>query len=488
MSAPVTATQECDECGKDVARIWRVYKGHKYCSTCYAREFKRRLCPKCGNYAKLLKSNPEAICQKCEAAKPCARCGKAEYEVGKMTAYGPVCGHCATYFRESEPCEVCGKPSKRLTRVSRLGHDLRVCPSCARVDHGVCEACRRSRLLEQSEDGRMLCKACHEQGEIPCPECEQPMPAGRGKQCEACYWRGLQVKRIDMDCGAFSAPVMADYFRAFGEWLGKEVGSHKSAISLHRYLSFFLEIEKQWQAIPEYGVLLKHFGTLRLRRVLLPMKWMQEANLVLPDKLAKQEDSDRRRIAAILDKVGKHGKERAILEGYYKLLIADLLEEKTTLRSIRLAMTPAAALLLKGREMKRMLPDQKVLDSYLAQIPGQRAAVSGFVCYLRDKHEVALALPSVNSGKALLNRRKKLESEMLALMREEGEGDEFRKRWITVTLAYFHGLSKKVGMSIRSDQLLEKQDGSLEITWNDLTYWIPSASTIQDIRDPCSVY
>lgn len=477
MSVPVTATQMCDECGKDVARIWRVHKGHKYCSTCYAREFKRRLCPKCGNFAKLLKSDPNAICQKCQVDKPCARCGKTDYEVGKITEYGPVCGHCATYFREPEPCEVCGKPTKRLTRVSRLGHDRRVCPSCARVDHGVCEACRRNRLLQQAEDGRLLCKTCHEQGEIPCPECEQPMPAGRGKQCEACYWRELLKKRVEMDCGAFSAPVIADHFRTFGEWLCKEVEPHKAAITLNRYLPFFLEIEKQWKAMPEYGVLLKHFGTLRLRRVLLPMKWMQEANLVVPDNLSKQEDSDQRRIVTTLNKVGKTGKERAILDGYYKSLMVDLTEEKTTLRSIRLALTPAAALLIKGREMGRMLPDQKVLDSYLEETPGQRAAVSGFVCYLRVKHEVALALPKANSGKALLNRKKKLEAEMLVLMREGGEGDEFRKRWLSVALAYFHGLPKIVGKTIQSEDVLKEADCGTSVNWNGHKYWIPFNST-----------
>lgn len=61
------------------------------------------------------------------------------------------------------------------------------------------------------------------------------------------------------------------------------------------------------------------------------------------------------------------------------------------------------------------------------RIPGQRAAVSGFVCYLCEKHRADIALPKVNSGKALLNRRKKLEAEMLALMQEGGEGERFRQ-------------------------------------------------------------
>lgn len=318
----------------------------------------------------------------------------------------------------------------------------------------------------------MLCKTCYERGEVPCPVCEQPMPAGRGKQCEACYWRGLLEKRVAMDCVAFSTPVMVEHFRAFGGWLGKEGGHHKAAISLKRYLSFFLEIEKQWKAIPEYAVLLKHFGTLRLRRVLLPMKWMQEANLVVPDNLSKQKYSDQRRIEATLDKLGKRTKERIILDGFLKTLMVDLSDEKTTLRSIRLAMTPAAALLLKGREMGRMPPDQKVLDGYLEQTPGQRAAVSGFVCYLRDTQRVHIALPKANSGKALLNRKKKLEAEMLALMQEGGEGEKFRQRWLSVGLAYFHGLPKNAGRRL-VDERIEPVENGLIVTVKGKNYWLP---------------
>lgn len=318
----------------------------------------------------------------------------------------------------------------------------------------------------------MLCKICNERGEIACPECAQPMPAGRGKQCESCYWRGLLKKRVEIDCAAFSSPVMVEYFQAFGDWLEIEVGHHKAAITLKRNLSFFLEIEKQWKAIPDYAVLLKHFGTSHLRRVLLPMKWMKEANLVVPNNQLKQEDSDRRRIEATLAKLGKISKERIILDGYLRALMLDQKEEKTTLRSIRLAMTPAAALLLKGRDMKQVPPDQKVLDAYLTQTPGQRAAVSGFVCYLRDKHGLGIALPKVNLRKTLLNRKKKLEAEMLALMREGGEGDEFHRRWVSVALAYFHELPKSAGGQVANDHV-EPVAGGLSITVEADNYWIP---------------
>ena len=262
----------CDECGKGSRKITRVHHGHKYCPTCYAREFKRRLCPKCGNYARLPRRDMAAVCRRCAVGRPCTRCGKTDFRVGRVTHSGPVCNSCAKYFREAETCELCGELSKRLTRVSRFNHNLRLCPKCAHADHGNCQTCHHHRLLTVTDDGRRLCNVCLDGGMIPCQECGQSMPAGRGTQCEPCYWRSLLKNRIAMNRAASSVPVMADHFEQFGTWLGTTVGDNKAAITVNRYLSFFLEIEKVWQAIPDYARLIAHFSAEGLRRVRLPMR------------------------------------------------------------------------------------------------------------------------------------------------------------------------------------------------------------------------
>lgn len=320
---------------------------------------------------------------------------------------------------------------------------------------------------------------CLEKGDVPCQECGEPMPAGYGKRCQKCYWKELLEKRIGMDCASFSMPRMSSHFEAFCQWLGKEVGEHKAAITIHRYLPFFLDIEKQWRAIPDYGALLAYFGASRLRRALLPMRWMQEIGLVVTDAVAREEDSDRRRILATLDKVGKGTRERIILDGYHKALMMGLKDEETTLRSIRLAITPVAALLLKGREMERIPPDQQVLNAYLEKTPGQRAAASGFVRYLREKYSVEIELPKIDSGKAERNRRKKLEAELLVLMRECGEGVEFRRRWLSVALPYFHGLPKKMGKQVKDENVVDTGDGGVAVNWNGSRYWIPLLSSVR---------
>jgi len=466
--------QQCDECGKPAVKIWRVYKGHRYCSTCYARVFKRRICPGCGNFARLPKNQPNAVCQRCEINKPCARCGKTDYEIGKITIYGPVCNACLPYFHEPKPCGLCGKLSIFLSRVKRLNIEVPVCPSCARPDHGNCQACRRHRLLTEAPDGRMLCNVCLEKGNVPCPECGETMPAGYGRRCEACYWKSLLEKRIKMDCAAFSSPQMAAFFEAFGQWLGRKVGAKKAASTIHRYLSFFIEIEQQWKEIPKYDMLLAHFGTLRLRRMLLPVSWMEERGFIVPSAVAKEDDSNRRRITTILNKFPTGSPEQVLLSGYHQLMIKSLEADKTTIGSIRLALSPAAALLLKAKDMKCMPPNQKVLDTYLETTPGQRAALSGFICYLRDTHEVKITLPKPNTEKAQRNRKKKLEAEMLVLMQEGGNSDEFMRRWLSVALAYFHGLPKKVGKTMPNDQIAEQENGGFNVTWKEQIYWVPS--------------
>ncbi len=456
-----------------MAKAHRIYKGHRYCTTCYSRIFKRQICPACGNFARLPTSDPVAVCRACENDRPCVRCGKVGYVIGKITIYGSVCNACSPYFRKPELCEVCGVISSRLTRLSRLGHDCRICPKCARADYGTCQACSRYRSLLENPDGRMLCKTCFEKGEVACPKCTELMPAGCGSQCQHCYWRGLLKKRIQMDCAAFSLPTMAMHFEAFGHWLMGQVGENKAAMTIHHYLPFFMEVERYWKDFPEFAVLLRHFGTARLRCVLLPMRWMEVTGLVVPDAAAKADDSERRRIVVILDKFAKEMNERTLLEGYYRALIENMNAGKMTLRSVRLALSPAAALLCQAGEKGCIQPNQKILDAYLDKKPGQRAAISGFVRYLREVRGIEIALPKANLGRVHRQRRKKLEAELLTLMKEGGQSKKFKRRWLSVSLMYFHGLKRNVGLIVKDTDVHQIDDG-LVITWNNKSYWVAS--------------
>jgi len=306
------------------------------------------------------------------------------------------------------------------------------------------------------------------------------MPAGYGKQCQNCYWSGLLEKRIQMDSSAFSTPGLAQSFEAFGHWLGGKVGGHKAALAIHRYLPFFVEIGHQWGNIPSYDELLRHFGTQRLRRVLLAMRWMEAAGLIFVRVGAKEEESEKRRIANTLNIFPAVSPERAILDGYHKSLQGNLLKGETTLRSIRLALSPAAALLLKAKEIEVMPPDQRALAAYLEIAPGQRAAVSGFVRYLREVMATEIALPKFDAEKARRNRSQQLEAKMLKLMRVGADGKTNNRRWLSISLAYFHGLSVNAGKNLSEEQISIHQDGGYTVTLNGEKYWVPRVDLLSE--------
>jgi len=465
-------TMHCDECGREMPKAHRHHKGRRFCAICYARVFKRRMCPKCGNFARLPKNDENAVCKKCETDKPCIRCGNAEYEIGKITAYGPVCNSCAPHFREPKPCGLCGKLSSRLTRVKRTSIEVPVCPKCANRDHGTCKACRRHRLLTESPDGRMLCSTCLEKDKVPCFSCGNSMPAGRGKICEACYWEETFRKRLKMDQAAFSVRGMSEDFGEFGEWLLSEVGGHKSALSIHRYLPFFLEIEKQWQRIPGYLELLEWFGAEELRRVRLPMRWLNEAKAIFAVAISREEDSDRRRIEAIMSSVPDRSLASLVLIGYRSRLMDRYNASKSTLRSVRLALRPAVSLLLVADAMGNYLPNQAALDRYLLEVPGQKAAVTGFVNFLNKEYRLEL-LPRADENRVCEVRKKKLEAEIMTLMREIGGDKESRRKWLSAALAYFHGLPRKVGKGLKDEDITDACNGGLVVVWNRARYWVP---------------
>jgi len=471
----VACRYSCDECGRQMIKTHRLYRGHRYCATCYKREFPHRVCSRCGCYARILRRDLAAVCHKCESDQPCIRCGKASYTVGKITIYGRVCNTCSPYFRKQEQCEVCGALSSRLVRSNAQGHDRRMCPKCLTAAHGTCQACKRHRKLQLASSGQKVCRKCFLYGTRLCTQCGQSMSAGYGSRCEHCYWRSLLEKRVRLDCVAFSTQVMAEHFASFGQWLLAEVGENKSALTIHRYLQFFREIEQQWGDIPGYDLLLSWFGAAGLRRVMLPMRWIETVGLATPDEEAKTEDSERRRITVIQERFAHGSSERALLDSYLQMLFDRLAAGKTTLVSVRLALTPVAGLLSSFADGNkgRWLPGQQELNAYLAKKPGQRAAVSGFVRYLREVHNAEVRLPSANRTEAKRLRRKNLEAELLTLMRDSNDGEHCRRQWISIALAYFHGLDRSIGKKALKTGFAQAHDG-LVITWNNLDYWLPA--------------
>ena len=360
--------------------------------------------------------------------------------------------------------------SRWLTRASRFGHDLRLCPSCARADHHTCSSCRRYRRLISTMDGRLLCKDCTEKGEVPCPSCKTSMPAGRGDRCESCYWTETFRKRICIAQEALTAPAMREAFRKYGDWLAITTGQHKAALTLHRHLSFFVKIDTHWQCLPTHVELFEKFSAEELRRVRLPIRWLCDTLGVKPDPSAKERGSEQRRIEALAESLPSKSQAAMIFAAYRKALLTKHDAGNTSLRSVRLALRPAVSLLLSASPQGDSLPSQSVLDRYLLMAPGQKAAVTGFIRFLSTTYGLRLAI-LIDHKKVRGMRRRTLEKKIIQMAKHPEVGKDFEKRWIVVNLEYFHGI-KCSKRKLESIVPIYNAEG-IHLRMNDTLYFLP---------------
>lgn len=459
----------CDGCGGSMTKAKKIHKQLRYCATCYPRLFKRLMCSSCGNFARLPVFDQHAPCSPCLVAKPCVRCKRVGRPVGKITAYGPACNSCAHYFSAAQNCEVCSAPSTRLSRVLIGDEPRRCCEKCVRSTQGSCQSCGRHRVLTLTDDNRKLCGLCLSNNQVPCGTCKMSMPAGLGKECQACYWRRTYRKRLAINIEAFDCAQMRLLFQQFGQWLESRMDSKKAARSINSYLTFFLAISSSWSRVPTYEELLTRFGADELRKMQIPMVWLTESKGVTVDANARERHSEMRRIAEMLALLPE-GRKRLILRAYHDDLMSRSSRGSTSLRSVRLALRPATNLLLLAGERQSDLPSNSTVAALLKNSPGSLASLTGFLNFLNEYYDLGI---DVRASKAQIGRfaKAKLEHEILDLVREALAGKEVQERWVTKGMHYFHSVSRaKLSKDL---QVSSAHGGGLLISMNGQEYWLP---------------
>ena len=196
--------------------------------------------------------------------------------------------------------------------------------------------------------------------------------------------------------------------------------------------------------------------------------------MITVDRAARETDSDRRRIEATLGRLPAGSKARDMLEEYHNRLRLRVKRDEITLRSMRLALTPAAKLLEVAAARRRLPPDQGTLDAFLRDAPGQASALSGFVSYLRRVHGAELTMPKRRVLQRQRERRAKLLPELLAMMREVSTDRIVSKRWVQLALQYFHDLPACAGEKLAEGDLMTDAEG-VTVRIDEQDYWIPVA-------------
>jgi len=277
---------------------------------------------------------------------------------------------------------------------------------------------------------------------------------------------------MQIDQAAFSNPIMLRRFEQFGEWLLARVGSHKAALTIHKYLPFFLRIQQYWPEIPNYHELISTLGTAYLRRFLLPVRWCEaECGLVI-DPREKVRESEKRRIESLVLSLPPESEAAKVLIAYKMELQRRFDAGKTSMLSIRLALRPAASLLLQAIAAGKLLPDQSVLDEFLLETPGQRASMTGFVKFFEREKGWRLVM-NIDEKKVRRRKNEALQRDIMALIRSGGISDGMEIEWIKLGVEFFYGVKLKKNCSIENLKAL-KEGCSFSV--GEREYFLPKFS------------
>lgn len=468
----VIAARPCGVCERPTAKATRVEAQVRYCSTCYARCFKRLLCGGCGMFKKLLAAQEDPRCQACIAAMPCVRCRRVGRPVGKITANGPACNSCMIYFNDPRPCEVCSQPARSLSVQRTGGGDKKVCPRCLRADRRTCFSCRKHRRCEALPDGRWQCKLCREVGEVPCGTCGEAMPAGKGKRCDSCYWLARCAHAASQLVELLKSHRAREAFAAFAAWLPSQGRVNKAATGLRAHVRFFEVLDATGDEVWTSDFLLKHLGPATLRRYELPMRWMQAERGVTLQTRDKTREADVRRVRKAVTTMPEGSVGRGLLEAFEAELARRRDAGKLSELSMRLAFRPALVLLALEDADGAREPSQETLDRYLAKTPGQRAAMSTFVGFLNANRGIDLRLPPKQSGNSMA-ARKVLEKQITALLARSLDAAYVAKRWAPLALRYLHHLPLAQAREVAARAVARDEGGGTVLSFNGNDYWIP---------------
>ena len=468
--------QVCNGCEKSVTQIKKRYKGLKYCSTCYARLFKKSLCPKCGLSARLPKHDNQAICNQCIKKQPCIRCNLLNKPIGKLTEYGFVCNSCSVYFREIERCERCNVQSQKLTKVSRFNDDLRVCPKCSTRDYETCSSCHKYRLLESDENGKKLCKKCRVLPNKPCLECKILISAGCADLCDHCYWRKNLWIKFNQNIHLFESSFLKKQYENYVHWLATSVGEHQAALYLNKHTHFFIKTEVLWtDTIPDADQLLQILRASGLRKFELVVQWLDQIHGVKILPVNKKECSEIDQAKRLIKQLPNPSLAFDIVSAYKKKLDAKMAQGRTTARSVRLAIKPAVALMLTIDHKHNLLPDLRSIKAYLAQYTGQAAALTGFINFLNDHYDTNIDYISLKKSSFINDAsKKKLEQDLLKIMGTDHAVDVIA--WVRKSLQYFHNMSNQKVIGVKAEMITEEQDGYTVLYCNQ-SYWLPKHSS-----------
>ncbi len=436
--------KECHLCGKEVEKYHRKYKGQGYCSTCYAYLFKKKACSQCDEDKRIYRYLDPPVCQQCDLKdKPCIRCGKTKFSLGKITEDGPVCNSCSTYYRPKKKCSICGKEQRNVSRRLRYGELEPICEKCFNKRHFVtCHHCKqRSAPFLFDLKKQAYCKPCTTKHNKNCLKCASSLPAGHhSNTCKNCY-AIARIKRIIQGRKQELNPEVFELYSHYSKWLLNRRGAPFASRQIIRDFEIFEFLEdwmnnnNKWPSYYEYAHVLTVSKT---RKHLLATTFLDEYGVFSISERTKSEIGNLNTIDRLIKKISINSALRPYIDGYYKIMQDQYNSGKTSARSFRLAITPAVSMLELGLSQRKIQPDNELIKQYLWLHYGQRAAITGFINYLK-RSKLNIEIPPLDSFRFIKPKESKirLKQQLIQNLRQINAD---RSTYIKVGIQYFHNI------------------------------------------------
>lgn len=486
MSSFVPVSAVCDICfQKHPGWIYR-YRGRIYCRQCFNDHFEIKQCSKCGESKYIWYQHKEKpLCKICEIKDdPCIRCGKEIKRFGKIVEYGPVCASCSKYYREKRQCMVCYKYSREVFNREIDGSVKPACTSCYNKTLPSCSRCQRKKIPHTfSLDRKPVCEKCSGEDRV-CKGCGEAFPAGRGRICQECSSRNGLKEKVLSSREELST-VYGDHFAGFASWLCEKRGAPFASNRILSYLPWFKELdglEKELGRAPTYADIVSAFSVAKTRQYLLVTRYFDDKGIIPVDKEAQKIHADLDMIGRYLSVFKKQSEYHRMILSYYEFLEEKHDAGKMSIRSMRLALTPAVRFLQYCGYGKEEKPSQRLLESYLWCFYGQKNAISAFILFLNREFDGSFSLRTIH--RPVLERpkssQKYLEQRFISLLRRKDVADEKgHETLLRVAIGYLHGVNVPRYVKLGFCNIKKGKDGyyvrlagkafslSMELTWKE---------------------
>lgn len=457
--------ESCSLCGQPFDNHWSYrYRGKHYCRKCHEQLFSLKVCSVCGQKKKIFSGLKVPVCKICQVKdEPCIRCGKTEYVPGKITEHGPVCNSCSKYFRPYKTCSECQKTTYTVSNRKLEDGSVRLlCQSCYNKLLPTCHSCHKQREAYcYDEEQNPICRICATEGTRVCRQCGQSFPAGMGRICRECADRNLLGRMVRFGEKMLS-PYMSGYYVGFGEWLMKRRGAQFASTRIKRYLPYFAELDELADALgryPSYAETVDELTVARTRENLLVTRYLDESGLIKIDRKVQDDYSNMDMIDRYLDRFSERTWQYELIHAYSEHLHSKLQSKKTSIRSIRLALGPAANLLSYCDHFESEKLANDALNGYLWKHPGQRSSITGFINFAKEKFGLFIALPDWKMPKLVGPKRGHMQLKQLYIdsLKEDNGDSSMLGRRIVLAIEYLHRIGVPENVVIEKSDLKRKK-------------------------------